>query len=780
MVKGRFTINPFPELKLSPSDTGNLHEIASSILEANVQRYETFQTKDHNKVDLNHWKVLKTKEQTTVYTARHHDAHHSSTHSTHGSNSSDLPSLLSIGTTVGALEDMMFGVINPTLESMRIKASYVDDLSGAAVLANLEEPTLEDPFRSLVVKWMELDIPLHTTSLVKNRDYVYVEATGMVSLPSGERVGYHVLHSVNFPQTHNLPGRVRADMSICGLFRQVRPNAIEVFVTGVMDPGGDMIRMLVVPSIAAVFLSTLKYAHCGQMKKLAWMLEKRYTEAKELGTPNREHICVTCSAPITNRKIGDFGKSSSTCKLCFGYVCHSCKIERKLSFVTPDLLLAQRKVTFCAVCLNDAIRENAIGAARAQIIATGGGFVKAHQNHSAASDASRFTVNPFQELALTPSDTADLQNLANSILDANVLRYEEFLFKDHCKIDSTDWKLVKSRDNTKVHCERNHGASRVGPQVPQTPGRSTDLPSLLAYGTAVGDMEDMMFGVVNPTLESMRIKASYVDDLSGAAVLSTIVEPTLEDPFKSLVVKWMELDIPLHTTSLVKNRDYIYVEGTGVVQLSNGERVGYHILHSVNFPETHDLPGRVRANLSICGIFRQVRSNASEIYVTGLIDPGGDIIRMLVVPNMATTFLSTLKYAHCGQMKKLAWMLEKRYTEAKELGTPNRELVCVTCACAITSRKLGDFGKSNSTCKLCFGHVCHNCKIQKKLSFVTPDLLLAQRKVTFCAVCVLEAMKTPASTAARAQILAANGGSKSIPYPSNASTASSVSDHSSH
>uniref|UniRef100_H3GZQ9 FYVE-type domain-containing protein n=1 Tax=Phytophthora ramorum TaxID=164328 RepID=H3GZQ9_PHYRM len=388
MVKGRFTVNPFPELKLSSSDTGNLHEVAGAILEANVQRYENFLTKEHKKIDPNKWKVLKTKENSTVYTARHHDVYRTGTPTHNGHNSTPgLPSLLSLGTTVGALEDMMFGVVNPTLEIMRIKASYVDDLSGAAVLVNLEEPSLEDPFRSLVVKWMELDIPFHTTSLVNNRDYVYVEATGMVSLSTGERVGYHVLHSVNFPQTHELPGRVRANMSICGIFRQVRPNAIEVFVSGVMDPGGDMIRVLVVPSIASVFLSTLKYVHCGQMKKLAWMLEKRYTEAKELGTPNREHICVTCSVAITNRKLGDFGKSSSTCKLCFGYVCHNCKIERKLSFVTPDLLLAQRKVTFCAVCLNDAIRENASIAARAQILATGG-VVKSLQLHSEASDAS--------------------------------------------------------------------------------------------------------------------------------------------------------------------------------------------------------------------------------------------------------------------------------------------------------------------------------------------------------------------------------------------------------
>jgi hypothetical protein len=392
----------------------------------------------------------------------------------------------------------------------------------------------------------------------------------------------------------------------------------------------------------------------------------------------------------------------------------------------------------------------------------------------------RFTVNPFNELRLTPSDANDLQNLVGSILDANIARYEEFLFKEHCRIDPEHWKLVKSRDNTKVYSERNYGSSRVGPQIPSINGQSPDLPSLLCFGTAVGDMEDMMFGVINPTLEIMRIKASYVDDISGAAVLSTLTEPSLEDPFKSLVVKWMEFDLPFQSVGLVRNRDYIYVEGTNVVSLSNGEKVGYHILHSVNFPETHDLPGRVRANTSICGIFRQVRPNACEIYVTGLMDPGGDMIRKLVVPNMATAFLSTLKYAHCGQMKKLAWMLEKRYTEAKELGTPNRELVCVTCSSPITSRRLGDFGKSNSTCKLCFGHVCHNCKIMKKLSFVTPDLLLAQRKVTFCAVCVNEAMKAPASEAARAQILGASGGIKNAPYPSNASTASSVSEGSIH
>ncbi|CAH0478965.1 unnamed protein product [Peronospora belbahrii] len=391
----------------------------------------------------------------------------------------------------------------------------------------------------------------------------------------------------------------------------------------------------------------------------------------------------------------------------------------------------------------------------------------------------RFTINPFKELVLAPSDTDNLHEISSAIVATNLSRYEDFIHVDGGQIDHSHWKLVKSRDNTQVFQEKMTGSSRSTVSLHQTADTSSHLPSLLCVGTTVGEMEDMMFGVVNPTLEIMRIKASYVEDLSGAAVLATIVEPTVESPFDSLVVKWMEMDIPLQSMGIVRNRDYIYVEATGFVHFSTGERVGYHILHSVDFPETHELPNRVRANLSICGFFRQIRPNVSEIFLTGLMDPGGDMIRMLVVPTIANTLLSTLKYAHCGQMKKLQYTLEKRYAEAKELGAPNRELVCVTCNAHITNRRLGDFGKSDTTCKLCFGYVCRGCKIQKKLSFVTPDLLLAQRKVTFCAVCLNNAIRAPAAAAARAQILnSAHRVIKTYAYTHN-SEASTISEYSS-
>lgn len=62
-----------------------------------------------------------------------------------------------------------------------------------------------------------------------------------------------------------------------------------------------------------------------------------------------------------------------------------------------------------------------------------------------------------------------------------------------------------------------------------------------------------------------------------------------------------------------------------------------------------------------------------ELYATGIMDPVNDgLVRKLVVPNMATLFLSSLRYAHCGRMRKLAFMLEQRYQESKTQGTRTR------------------------------------------------------------------------------------------------------------
>ncbi|KAG2784795.1 hypothetical protein JG687_00012650 [Phytophthora cactorum] len=387
MGKDRFVVNPFGELSLSSADKAGLMDFGRNFIDQNIEKYERFIGDSRPKVDQKKWKLIKTKDDTRVYLERD-----PMIRTTTDGVKTDHPEFMMTGITWGTVDDCMFGAVNPTLESMRIKASYVEDMSGGAVLASLDTPTIEEPFKSTTVKWMELDLPFASTSLVKNRDYIYLECTKIVRLSSGERVGVMIFHSVNFPQTKKLPGRIRANITVCCIFRQAGPDTIEVYGSGIVDPGGDMIKAFVMPSIATGYLTTLKYAHCSKMKKMIWMLAKRYDMAKELGTPIRPSICVTCTTPISKLRRGDYSKSeSSTCKLCAGYLCRSCRIQRKLTFVGSDLELEQRKVSFCGLCLQkvrtmspmEVAREHAEGTCK-QVVP----FPGIDSSHTSTSTAS--------------------------------------------------------------------------------------------------------------------------------------------------------------------------------------------------------------------------------------------------------------------------------------------------------------------------------------------------------------------------------------------------------
>ncbi|KAG6608987.1 uncharacterized protein IUM83_12918 [Phytophthora cinnamomi] len=349
----------------------------------------------------------------------------------------------------------------------------------------------------------------------------------------------------------------------------------------------------------------------------------------------------------------------------------------------------------------------------------------------------RFTVNPFEELTLTTEDRAKLIDIADAIVLAKVEEYEEYLNNEK-RVDLTRWKKFTNSGATTCYLERKKVST------------NSKMPETLMVGPLPGTLDENMFGLISPTLESMRIKSSYLNDFSAAAVLATIVEPTEEDPLRSVVVKWMEIDIPGASIGIVRNRDYVYLESTGVMRTTSGGRVGYHVLHSVNFPQTRKLPSRIRGNMSLCCIFHQEGPDMTACRGTGIQEPGGDIIRVVAVMGMVHATMAGLKYSYCGQMKKLAWLLEKKHAEFRDKGTPVTGLVCVTCSKPTKSSR---FGKSSSTCKLCFGALCGSCKVSKKLSFIAPDLELSQRKVTFCVKCLVETTKMDTLEAARQELV---------------------------
>ncbi|CAH0479604.1 unnamed protein product [Peronospora belbahrii] len=363
---------------------------------------------------------------------------------------------------------------------------------------------------------------------------------------------------------------------------------------------------------------------------------------------------------------------------------------------------------------------------------------------------NRFMMNPFEALKLTAEDRNKLVEITDAIIMEKFDEYVEHLSIGKM-VDLSRWKKFTKSGPTTSYLERKSSSP------------NSKLPQLLMVGPLPGSLDENMFGIVNPTIESMRIKSSYLKDFNAAAVLATIIEPTVDDPFRSVVVKWMEIDIPLASIGLVRNRDYVYIESTGIQRLENGERLGYHLLHSVSFPEAHELPNRVRGNMSLCGIFHQEVPDRTDCRGTGIIDPGGDMIRSMAVMGMVQATMAGLKYSYCGQMKKLAWLLEQKQTEGSEKGIPAYNPFCVTCMKGIKHSRLN--GPIN-TCKLCFGALCSSCKISKKLSFIAPDLALAHRKVTFCVKCMVGATQMDTQEAAREQFVYKKSVDPSIYGPS--------------
>ncbi|ETL83918.1 hypothetical protein F441_16807 [Phytophthora nicotianae CJ01A1] len=371
----------------------------------------------------------------------------------------------------------------------------------------------------------------------------------------------------------------------------------------------------------------------------------------------------------------------------------------------------------------------------------------------------RFTTSPFDEVALTMGDRSQLEALAQTFVSDNLRQYLTHSAIGLDKVDERRWKVVKAKEALRVYAERSQ--RDMARRARKHSSNSTDddddadclaseLPVMFSAGTLVGNLEDIMFGAVNPSLELMRIKSSYVDDVSGAAVLASIVEPTMDDPFCSLVIKWMEMDLPLRKSGLVKNRDYVYMEATGMVQLGpRGDRIGYHLMHSVHFPQTIDRPHKVRGRLSMCSFFRQVSPDTVEHYSSGTIDAGGAIPRSILVRSTAAHMLAPLRYAYCGQMKKLTWMLQQK-REERRLGNDTSKLqtpahVCVTCR-----SKAG--GLFSTKCRICMGDLCMSCSIKKRLSFLSSNSALVRQKVSVCTSCMLEGLHVSASKAARDQL----------------------------
>ena len=376
--------------------------------------------------------------------------------------------------------------------------------------------------------------------------------------------------------------------------------------------------------------------------------------------------------------------------------------------------------------------------------------------------APAFTTNPYPDLVLSDADRLELLQLERDLIVEIFPKYEAFVLDDNREVKRAQWKSIGDDKNLHVYAERKGWSDELVADDPSTQEAADSwqkhMPLILAVGTFEGELNDLMFGTVNPTQEIMRVKASYVKDYSDGAVLANIIVPTVRDPFRSVSVKWTQINLPLNQTGLTQNRDFVCLEATGILHFANGDRVGYQLLHSIDFPCTQPLPGTIRARHKIIGFYRQMSHNVIDTFALDNVHPGGKVFRSLALEVSAKALLSTTNYVICGQAKKLTWRLQHRYAETRYTGfrKSTRNVLAGENACSACARNLarGSFGLprvgaiGKSVCKLCMHHVCLKCKRPKGISFLALNGKLLRHKITFCVMCMSEVTQMDALPAA--------------------------------
>ncbi|KAG6971545.1 hypothetical protein JG687_00001953 [Phytophthora cactorum] len=173
-----------PELDMPEQDGDLLRELAETLTVHNIQQYNTLLKTKDGFADSRRWKEVRRKDGVRVYRER---SHHNGLPST--------PSLLLLGTIEGKLDDVMYGAVATTDEAIRIKSTCVQDgIIDSKVLHELVQPTVDDPFHHVSVKWRLYN---------NQRDYVSLDTTGIAHTVKRERIGYNISHSVAFAQ---IPG----------------------------------------------------------------------------------------------------------------------------------------------------------------------------------------------------------------------------------------------------------------------------------------------------------------------------------------------------------------------------------------------------------------------------------------------------------------------------------------------------------------------------------------------------------------------------------------------
>ncbi|GMF43624.1 unnamed protein product [Phytophthora fragariaefolia] len=373
----------------------------------------------------------------------------------------------------------------------------------------------------------------------------------------------------------------------------------------------------------------------------------------------------------------------------------------------------------------------------------------------------RTLVDALPALKLNDAEEMELQNLAENFVLGNIDEYLE-VSEQVRKTGRTprEWRELRHKDGIRVYTQRSK-KSRVKDAPEPT------VPSLLLLGTVQGTLNDVMYAVAASNDEDIKVKSKFVQDgIVDAKVLCEMVRPTVEDAYQHVNVAWRLYAVPEH-------RDYICVEASGIAVTAEGESIGYHVAHSVGFPQLPPFQKAdvERGNLSVCALYRQRAPNSVECYVHGFFDFQEDdtVLSAISMNSMANQWLSFSQLIECAEMKKLVWRLRKKSARISIdtcsssgssfdlLAAQRRKSSGAAKAsnhCAICTKGFGLLGSGKKACRVCGELVCSKCQVRKTVCTVRPweNAAILEKKLPVCGPCIEDVLKGNALDVARDEV----------------------------
>ncbi|GMF45426.1 unnamed protein product [Phytophthora fragariaefolia] len=272
-----------------------------------------------------------------------------------------------------------------------------------------------------------------------------------------------------------------------------------------------------------------------------------------------------------------------------------------------------------------------------------------------------------------------------------------------------------------------------------------NVPMVFCTGVVPGTIEDAALGFLANTEARTQARSfisgnTIVDDVQ---ILTRIQEPTFDDPFRFMGVKWWAHSTPGAAGRFIKPRDSLVIESSGIALDADGERFCYLLTHSIALDQVPDFKkfGRLRITFSTCRIVRSYNTAGEvEIFCRGFIDSAGSISERLATYLFCESLMKMPRIMEEANKQKLGWLLQsKPHCGSSSL----RPLEKVDDTCQSCSEKLGRGVErllDYSICIICRHSTCRKCTIRKTLLIELggPKQLTKTTK-EFCLRCYLDA-----------------------------------------